>query len=112
MQAPFPAAAATDKRLEGAELFATRGCTHCHGTGGEGGEQGPALRELRKHLSAERITDQIAHGGGAMPAFGDVLQPGEIESLVIFLRAKRWTPAPAPASPAAATPSNPAAPSP
>ncbi len=108
--APPAAAAATDKHLEGAELFATRGCTHCHGPNGEGTEGGPALRELRKHLSAERITDQIAHGGGAMPAFGDVLQPAEIESLVVFLRAKKWVAAPTP--PAPANPAAPVAPTP
>ena len=107
LHAPRATAAATDKRLEGAELFATSGCTHCHGSNGEGTEQGPALLELRKHLSAERITDQIAHGGGAMPAFGDVLKPTAIESLVVFLRAKKWASAPVP--PASAKPITPPA---
>ncbi len=35
-----------------------------------------------------------------MPAFGDTLTHEEIESLVSFLRAKNWTPAPVHAEPA------------
>ncbi len=91
---PAPAYAHPDPAHEGAELFATRGCTHCHGPQGTGTEMGPSLRDLRKHLKAEQIEDQIVHGGKAMPAFGDSLDHAEVESLVAFLRSKRWIAAP------------------
>ena len=92
-------AAATDAHAEGAELFATRGCAHCHGADGKGTDLGPSLRDLRKHLSSARIEQQIAHGGGGMPAFGDLLDQAQINNLVAFLRAKTWTPAPQPPPP-------------
>lgn len=103
-------AAAEDKKAQGAELFATRGCTHCHGNDGQGSDRGPALHELRKKLPADKINDQIVHGGQGMPAFGDSLKPEEVDELVAFLRAKKWitppvvggTPAPA-AAPAQPT---------
>lgn len=92
------ASARTDAKREGAELFATRGCTHCHGENGQGTDDGPPLRELRKHLTARQIQGQIIHGGKQMPAFGDSLSPAEVQSLVSFLRARKWTPVPAAAS--------------
>ncbi len=95
---PAPAAAFADKKAEGAELFASRGCAHCHGDDGQGTDKAPALRELRKKLSAEKITNQIVHGGGNMPAFGDSLKPDEVEDLVAFLRAKKWVTATPPAA--------------
>ncbi len=112
-QHPVPAAAFADKKAEGAELFATRGCAHCHGDNGQGTDRAPALRELRKKLSAQRINDQIVHGGQGMPAFGDSLKPDEVEDLVSFLRAKKWTPPPHPAgAPASPAPAPQAAPEP
>ena len=99
----FPARRASahvDEKTAGAEVFATSGCTHCHGAEGQGGDDGPALRNLRKHLSAQRIEHQIEFGGGAMPAFGSSLSRPQIDELVTFLRAKQWTPLPADASPA------------
>ena len=93
---PAPAAAFADKKAEGAELFATRGCTHCHGNDGQGTDKGPALRELRKKLKSDRINEQIVHGGQGMPAFGDSLKPDEVEDLVEFLRAKKWVTPPQP----------------
>ncbi len=87
---PTTAAAFADRKAAGAELFATRGCVHCHGDAGQGTERGPALRDLRKKLSANRMQDQIVHGGQGMPAFGDALKPEEVSALVSFLRAKTW----------------------
>ncbi len=101
---PASAAAFADKKAEGAELFATRGCAHCHGSDGQGTERAPALRELRKKLSAEKITDQIVHGGGNMPAFGDSLKPEEVTDLVAFLRAKNWVTPPQPSLSPSSTP--------
>ncbi len=97
---PSPAAAFADKKQAGAELFATRGCAHCHGDDGQGTDKAPGLRELRKKLSADRIRDQIVHGGQGMPAFGDSLKADEVEDLVSFLRAKKWVTPPAVVHPA------------
>lgn len=96
MARPVPAAASEDHKAAGAELYANRGCAHCHGYDGKGGEKGPSLLNERKKKSADEIRNQIVHGGGGMPAFGEVLQPAEIDNLVTFLRAKKWQGLPAP----------------
>ena len=81
----------------GAALFATRGCAHCHGETGEGTDSGPSLRDVHRKLKAAQIRQQIVAGGGAMPAFGTVLDAGQIQALVSFLRSKTWTVATPPA---------------
>ncbi len=86
---PSIVSAHTNERAEGAELYNTRGCTHCHGVQGEGTDNGPPLREVRRHLKAAQIQQQIVHGGGEMPAFGDTLDSEQVQSLVAFLRAKK-----------------------
>ena len=73
----------------GAELFASKGCVHCHGPAGVGGDRGPDLQLVRKRMAAEAMARQIHDGGREMPAFGDALTAGEIEDLVAYLRAKR-----------------------
>lgn len=93
-RSPAPAYAHSDAAKQGAELFATSGCTHCHGPEGTGTERGPNLRELRKHLSTAEIEHQIVAGGKAMPAFGDTLDHAQVADLVAFLRAKKWVSAP------------------
>ena len=92
---PAPAAAFEDKKAAGAELFATRGCTHCHGEDGMGTDKGPSLRDLRKKLNDGQVREQIVHGGQGMPAFGDSLKDEEVDELVSFLRAKKWVTPPA-----------------
>lgn len=105
---PRPVAAFVDNKAAGAEVFSTSGCAHCHGVNGEGTEKGPNLHNLRRKTTAEKIREQIVHGGGAMPAFGEALQPEQITQLVEFLRAKKWTTPPQPkpdgAAPPASTP--------
>ena len=112
---PTPVAASADRKAAGAELFATRGCAHCHGDNGQGTERGPNLHDLRKKLSEDKIHDQIVHGGQGMPAFGDSLTPDETGSLVAFLHAKKWitppaqpgsTPRPSPAVPSTPAPTS------
>jgi len=76
-------------KSRGAELFATKGCVHCHGPAGVGGGKGPDLQMVRKRRSTEAIITQIHDGGKAMPPFGNELSAGEIEDLTAFLRAKR-----------------------
>jgi mono/diheme cytochrome c family protein len=86
---PIVHAYAGDGKKSGAALFHEKGCEHCHGVDGRGGELGPDLSTVGKRLNKEKIGHQIHDGGAAMPAFGDVLQPDEIRDLVDFLRAKR-----------------------
>lgn len=79
-------------KKSGATLFRERGCEHCHGADGRGGDRGPDLSTVGKRLSKQKIEHQIHDGGAAMPAFGEVLQPDEIKDLVDFLHAKRKAP--------------------
>jgi mono/diheme cytochrome c family protein len=81
-----------ESKKAGATLFHEKGCEHCHGANGRGGELGPDLSTVGKRLSKQKIEHQIHDGGAAMPAFGDVLQPDEVKDLVDFLRAKRKAP--------------------
>jgi len=81
-----------ESKKAGATLFHEKGCEHCHGANGRGGELGPDLSTVGKRLSKQKIEHQIHDGGAAMPAFGDVLQPEEIKDLVDFLHAKRKAP--------------------
>ena len=98
---PVPVHASSDAAKRGAEIFASSGCTHCHGPAGMGTERGPTLRDLRKHLSVEETGQQIVAGGKGMPAFGDTLDKAQVADLVTFLRAKTWIAAPPHADPAA-----------
>jgi mono/diheme cytochrome c family protein len=82
----------TESKKSGALLFHEKGCEHCHGVDGRGGDLGPDLSTVGKRLRKEQIEHQIHEGGAAMPAFGDVLQPDEVKDLVDYLRAKRKAP--------------------
>lgn len=84
----------------GANLFATSGCSQCHGPEGNGTAKAPNIHDVRKRKTDEEIYLQIKEGKGAMPAFGDALSEDEIRSIVAFLHAKDgWTLLP-PAPPA------------
>ena len=96
-QLPQRAYAKENNKVQGAQLFGSTGCAHCHGAQGEGTEQGPSLRDVRKRLKPDEMEHQIVAGGKAMPAFGDTLDHTQVESLVAFLRAKKWVTVPAPA---------------
>jgi mono/diheme cytochrome c family protein len=84
-----PVIAGSSARARGAELFNTTGCAHCHGPAGVGGEIGPSLLNIRKHMDTAAIARQIHDGGKAMPAFGDQLTAAQIDDLVAYLRSKR-----------------------
>lgn len=90
--APIVHAYTSESKQSGATLFHERGCEHCHGVDGRGGDLGPNLSTVGKRLRKEKIEHQIHDGGATMPAFGDVLQPDEIKDLVDFLHAKRKAP--------------------
>lgn len=99
-------AAGSKAKARGAELFATNGCAHCHGTAGVGGPKGPDLQLVRKRLKKAQIAAQIRDGGKSMPPYGEMLSSAQIDDLVAYLRAKRKvivaSPKPAVAAPQAA----------
>jgi mono/diheme cytochrome c family protein len=110
--APHPVHASSKQaQATGAAVFHDKGCQHCHGADLEGTDRGPDLFTIGKKWHRDRIEKQIIEGGNGMPAFGDLLQPDEIKSLVDYLSAKRKpihkSPAPkTPAPPAPVKPSN------
>ncbi len=89
-------------REAGAILFRERGCEHCHGVDGIGTDLGPDLSTIGRHWKKSAIEQQIVKGGNGMPAFGNVLAPDEVSSLVAYLKAKRKAPKYPVAPPAAA----------
>lgn len=75
-----------DQRAHGAALFDDTGCRHCHTIGDKGGTKGPDLSSVGRQLTAEKIKKQIVEGGKQMPAFGESLQPSEVDDLIAYLR--------------------------
>jgi mono/diheme cytochrome c family protein len=92
VQMPAPVRASADQKRLGATLFHEKGCEHCHGIDGRGGELGPDLSTIGKRWDKRRIERQIHDGAGGMPAFADTLQTDEIAALVEFLHSKRKAP--------------------
>lgn len=106
--APIRAGApsAEPSRKRGARLFATLGCTACHSTDGTTtGRVGPTLqgifgsqRKLKKgkkvradlaYLRRSILTPEsqvVAGFEAAMPSYTGILDDGQIESLLLFLR--------------------------
>ncbi len=79
---------AKEQVAAGAALYASSGCAHCHGANTQGGI-GPSLAGVGRRLKPEELQKQVHDGGGAMPAFGDVLTGDQIDQLVAWLRTKR-----------------------
>ena len=75
--------------LQGRETFRSR-CAACHGLDGRGGEHGPDIvtspkvRGLPDRALFAIITHGIPRAG--MPAFGLLLEPEEIRSVVAYIR--------------------------
>jgi len=84
--------AGSQSTARGAELFAMRGCAHCHGNAGIGGGRGPDLQLVRKKLKPIEMQRQIRDGGKAMPPYGEQLTDSEIHDLIDYLRSKRKAP--------------------
>ena len=89
LRPPVPVGAGSKAKARGAELFATRGCLHCHGPEGVDIGRGPDLSDVRRRLKARAMVAQIHNGGKEMPAFGDQLSKAQIDDLVAYLRSKR-----------------------
>lgn len=99
-------ASSKSDREAGRVLFNDKGCAHCHGVNGVGGERGPSLLGVGRKLHTEQIRRQIEAGGGGMPAFGSALQPDEVSRLVDWLKTQRSRTVPTPV-PSAAKPTAP-----
>jgi mono/diheme cytochrome c family protein len=67
--AVFAIAPAGAQAPDGAQIFATAGCSACHGANGEGGV-GPAFANNADLADAAAVLRQIIRGGGIMPPFG------------------------------------------
>jgi mono/diheme cytochrome c family protein len=85
-------ASSRKERQHGAALFASSGCQHCHMIGSVGGNRGPDLSGVGRIKSKAAIRQQIVTGSKVMPAFGDILQPVEIDDLVAFLQSCKSKP--------------------
>ena len=64
-------------------------CIACHSITGVGGSRGPDMTTVGGRLSRDQLTWRILSGGQNMPAFGETLQPDEIDVLVTFLSERR-----------------------
>ncbi len=72
-------------RLQGAQLFETRGCLNCHQIASVGGERGPDLSKVGARVDADQLTWRILNGGRNMPAYATALSPAELSALVDYL---------------------------
>jgi ubiquinol-cytochrome c reductase cytochrome b subunit len=76
-------------RLQGAQLFETRGCLQCHQVAAVGGRRGPDLSKVGARLSPDQLTWRILNGGRNMPAYGTTLSPADLSALVDYLSGLR-----------------------
>lgn len=78
---------------QGARLYA-KACLSCHGPRGDGeglvllpnDRLAPALDQLGRDWTVERLKSTIAGGNGFMPSWGGVFSRTELESLALYLR--------------------------
>ena len=71
------------------ELIDSQGCRGCHRIDGRGGDLGPALDNVGKHLSRKQLAallknPQAAHPGSMMPSYAH-LPPRDLQALVDYL---------------------------
>lgn len=85
-------AASRAQREHGAQVFNANGCLHCHTMGSTGGTRGPNLSGIGRTAKPEEMRKQIVQGGKGMPAFGEVLQPNELDDLIAYLRSSKAKP--------------------
>ncbi|HWH06825.1 MAG TPA: c-type cytochrome [Gaiellaceae bacterium] len=80
-----PAAELEGDPANGEGIYAANGCGGCHTfeAAGSSGNVGPNLDE--SGTDYERAVQVITNGSGAMPAFGDQLEPQEIADVAAFV---------------------------
>jgi mono/diheme cytochrome c family protein len=69
----------------GEQIYADSGCGDCHvfEPAGSSGTVGPNLDE--SDVEFEGAVEQIANGGGGMPAYRDQLEPQQIADVAAFV---------------------------
>lgn len=77
------------KKERGASVYSECGCQHCHKIAGTGGHKGPDLSGVGRRMSKAAMRAQIVHGSKAMPAFGEMLGPDEMNDLIVYLHSCR-----------------------
>ncbi len=79
------APAAPELIAQGKSLY-TQLCSHCHGVNMV--NAGTSSFDLRRfpHDDHARFLNSVTHGKNTMPAWGDMLEPGEIEALWAYIR--------------------------
>jgi mono/diheme cytochrome c family protein len=87
-------ASSRTQRTQGAVVFQASGCQHCHTIHNVGGHRGPDLSGVGRRKSKAAMRHQIVYGSKIMPAFGESLDPGEINDLVAYLHSCRDKPKP------------------
>jgi quinohemoprotein ethanol dehydrogenase len=68
----------------GDEVFAEN-CSVCHGATGKGGNGGPDLTSMPKAQEQKGAEEQVAKGGGGMPAFEGTLSEEEIADVAAYV---------------------------
>lgn len=86
---PSVTASLSGDQAAGARLFEMKGCHNCHTIAGTGGQRGPDLTAVGARLSHDELVWRILNGGNNMPAYGQTLQPQEVEQLTAFLETRR-----------------------
>lgn len=90
--------ATTPEVERGAALFYSKGCQYCHLVSGHGGIRGPDLSFAGDRMTPEQMKTRIYSGATNMPSYTRILQPGEVDAIVAFLRTRtRWPATQAPA---------------
>jgi len=80
-----PASTVEGDAAAGEAIYAENGCGGCHAleAAGSSGDIGPNLDESQPDL--ELAIDRVTNGAGAMPAFGDQLEPQQIADVAAYV---------------------------
>jgi len=80
-----PAAGMEGDAAAGEAVFAANGCGGCHTleAAGATGNIGPNLDESQ--LDLELVVERVTNGAGAMPAYGDQLEPQQIADVAAYV---------------------------
>jgi len=85
-------AASRSQKAHGAQVFSDTGCRHCHSINNVGGHRGPDLSGVGRRKSKAGLRQQIVYGSKVMPAFGDDLEPNDLNDLIAYLHSCRQKP--------------------
>ncbi len=83
--ADLPALALTGDATAGKAVFASAGCASCHtlAAAGATGKVGPNLDQAKPNT--ELVVTRVTKGQGAMPPFGEQLDPQQIADVAAYV---------------------------